>query len=731
MALRQSAALLGARGLCVVRRALDGGVVVVATHGEVGDDDALTAALAALPSSAEPGAGDAPWVGATPLGETGHVLLSFSDLPLDAFALTDASELICVLLNEHDAPLDPVRFVGDLASNAAPVDELLAMALQRAADLMGMEAAVLLCVEAEAWDVEALYDPQDTLDVLSLLATDGLATLTYRASGAVGLHDVRESPYAEATGVGAYLGAPIVSGRHGLGVLAFLSSAPREQPFAEKWRELVTMLARWAGVALGAQVSARRLAASEATLARMMEGSPHPIGLAEWVVAVGSPDDLLILDANTPAARILGVGAGDRLSDALPPAALRLWTAACRRALKDGALQPFRADVIAPGESESRRLAVTLGLVAEPDGEQPARVTFLAEDVTGRRHLRRRLFDREAQLLALLEAAPLILFELDESGRFTFAEGRALALSGVHSSDLVGESVYDRYRLSPATTHAVGRVLAGEPTSWSLTLGRREFEVTAAPAYGRDGRILGARGVAVDVTERNAARHSAESALAEASQDARHSADLMALLSHGLRDPLATILGFSDLLEEEEAGETQTAGSAISRAAAELLETLDGFLDLSQLSALRTAAPTPVGPPGLLAALQTALSEGTTDTAASLDLDAPESHIVVNIGLLRAAVRRIASIAKDTLEVRATTADEHLMLRFESPGLGERLASDSLHTAYVFHAATALGADLALDGDHAVGLGVPVQEARVVDLEPPSGDGSDHLAALA
>ena len=226
-------------------------------------------------------------------------------------------------------------------------------------------------------------------------------------------------------------------------MLAFLGTDARAEPFDASCRELVETLARWAGVALGGQGSARRLATQEATLACMVESNPHPAGLAEWVLAAGEPDDLEITTTNDAATRILGVGPGDRLSEALPPSAVRLWTGACRRALAKGTAQQFRAVVTPPGESEPRRLAVSLALVPPPEAcdpstQGPARITFLAEDVTARRHIREHLHRREAQLRCLLERAPVMLFEMDEAGRFTFAEGRALALSGLRPDELVG-----------------------------------------------------------------------------------------------------------------------------------------------------------------------------------------------------------------------------------------------------------------------------------------------------
>ncbi len=746
VALRQSAALLGSRGLHVLRLELDGHVQAVASTGEPIAQDPMQVALAALVDDGELAiAGeaigvDAPLVEAVWLGDERHALLALCDEPIGDWHLAEAGSLVSALIYAEykGVELDHARFLRALTADPAPLSERLQNALTRACGLLGMDAAVFLCVKSEEWNLEASHDPRGIVDQARLLASGALASVTYRANGAVGIHDVATSAFAAPGEVGAFLGAPIVSDGHGMGVLAFLSQDARQGAFGAEARELVQMLTRWAGAALGGRASAQRLAEQEATLARLFYASPYPVGVAEWRTVAGELDDLELVEANEPAVRMLGVGAGDTFSEVMPPADVRLWTGACRRATIDEGVQRFRADLVPPGESEPRRYMVSLSLVTAPTPERPGRITFLAEDVTTRRHIRDHLHDRDAQLRAVLEHAPVTLFELDEAGRFTFCSGRGLALSGLREEDLMGVSAVDRYKDHPEAIHGLHRVLSGHSSVWNLRMGSREFEIHAEPSRDREDAPSGARGVAVDVTQRRQAERIEARAREDAAEDARHSADIVSLLSHGLRVPLATVLGYADLLEEE-AGETAEAAGAITRAAQEILDTLDGFLDLTQLSALRTLAARPTSTTSLQATVQRAVAEGASGVPVAVDVVPLETPILLDLNLFGAVVTRVASLAEGTLEVGTEVAGSHLFVRMLSPGLASRLAGDSLGTAYVHHAVAALDAELALGEDGSVGIGIPVQAAPIVNLNPllpcdlmpdASGDGASHPAEI-
>lgn len=727
LSLRQAASFLEADALSLVRLEPDGGATLVCDS----DGEAPPEALAVARGSLSPSEWRPPQTAysAATLADGRHVLVARGATPVEEEPLAQSGAVaLTILARTPGAEVDHARLFQDLAADSAPIEDRLQSALERAAGMTGLDAAVMLCVEAEEWNVEAIFDPWDIVDTDALLASGGLASITYRASGAVGVHDVRGHPYPAPGAAHAFLGAPIVSGRHGLGVLAFLGAEPGEEPFPDSCRHLVETLARWAGVALGTRTAEQGRAEHLAALTCVVQASPHPVGIAEWVPTSGSHDDLELTIVNDPAVRMLGAGVGDRLSEVLPPRALRLWTSACRTALSGEAVQRFRTDLSFPGDAEARRFAVTLALVSPPEPGRPARFSFQAEDTTGRRHIRDHLHERDSQLRAVLERAPILLFEVDDTGRFTLCEGRALALSGVRAEDLLGESLFERYKSRPEATQAMGRVLAGESASWQLELGGRTLNVWAEPSRARSGETIGARGVAVDVTEKLEAERIAEEALDEAITDSRHSADLIALLSHGLRVPLATVLGFADLLSEP-GTDAPEAGGAIARAAGEILETLDGFVDLTRLSALRTGPPRAVSTPGLEGALVASVAEGAPRAEVSIHVEPIEAPILVDLSLVRAVVHRVASLAGDgPLAVLAEVQREHLCIRLSGSDLSSRFSTDSLDVAYVHHAVSALDADLALGPDGSIGLGIPIRIAPLVVLDDASasvkGDGA-------
>ena len=751
VALRQAAALHRFQRLAVVRLEADGGATLHAAwpeppeaSGEAPADADIAEVLGALGGMASYTEGGAD--GATQairLPDRRHVLIAWGEGPLEPGVLAETGELVTALI--YDAPggaeVDHARLFQDLAADAAPLADRLVGSLARGTEMLGMDAGLLLCVEAEEWCVEAVHDPRGLVRIDPLLASGGLASVTYRASGAVGLHDVPAAPFSAPEGIRSFLGAPIVAGRHGLGVIVFLGAEPREGPFPDAARGLAETLARWAGVALHARRTERRAASVEGVLDHLLATSPAAAGTARWISGTDGRDDLVITHANDNAVRLLGIGDGDALSDALSPAAVRMWTGACRRAADGDTPQRFRSEALPPGADAPVRLSVSLSVVEPSADGRAASVVFIALDVTARRLVREHLHDREAQLRALLERAPILLFETDESGVFTFAEGRALALSGLRPQDLLGASVFERYRRNPDATQAMGRVLAGEHASWALALGSREFEVRASPARDREGRIVGARGVAVDVTERRAAERERAAAAAAAARDGDLAADLASLLSHGLRAPLATVRGFADLLAEggDDPEEVRSSAGAIGRAADEILATLDGFLALSQPAGVWDVQRSAVGEAGLRAGLQHALAAG--GIAADLELEPLASPVLVDLALASALLQQVAVLAEGVrVSIHASAANGVLLLRLTAPGLAGRLAGETMDAAQIHHAAAALRAEVASEGG-AVEIRVPAPEAPVVQLPQnvpplslfhgPSGDGAMAPVGLA
>ncbi len=227
------------------------------------------------------------------------------------------------------------------------------------------------------------------------------------------------------------------------------------------------------------------------------------------------PDGLYIVDdreritlVNEEAERLLRAQAGDLvgrcLEDVVGPLASDL-VPELRRARASGQIVERTACF--------RSTDMWVELRVQP----AARETLVyLRDVTERTHADLRLRESESRLKLLMGQVPAILWTADRHGALSSATGAGLALVDQTMKPTIGRSIASIFENSEATT-ALARVLAGEAMQFESAHDGRRLRHDVEALRDDVGAIVGAVGVALDITEM---RNTQDHLLAVARRDA-------------------------------------------------------------------------------------------------------------------------------------------------------------------------------------------------------------------
>ena len=240
--------------------------------------------------------------------------------------------------------------------------------------------------------------------------------------------------------------------------------------------------------------------------------------------------------------------------------------------------------------------------------------------------------EAQSRFRVLLETAPDAIFEVDSKGRFILVNAAAEATFGYTREELMNLTVESLIPGSARPGHAAHRAEyqrnpVTRPMGIGMELtGRRkdgtEFpvEVSLSPVPSSGGHHVTA--IVRDVTERKRAtevlrglRDQFTKELEEKNKQLEQrnkeveranglKSEFLASMSHELRSPLHTIIGFADLLGEELDGplnpKQKRFVTNIHRDSQHLLEIINDLLDISKIEAGRLELRLEQFPPGQL-----------------------------------------------------------------------------------------------------------------------------------
>ena len=137
-------------------------------------------------------------------------------------------------------------------------------------------------------------------------------------------------------------------------------------------------------------------------------------------------------------------------------------------------------------------------------GDESVAVSYVI-DLSEEAQTRKALAEKQHLLQSLLDNAPVIVWYVDGDGRFQLSEGSALSLVGLVPGQVVGKTVAEVVPLLRDMVEPTERALKGNPVEGIVATNNGEFEYRYLPRRDDAGKVIGATGVAIDITARRSA----------------------------------------------------------------------------------------------------------------------------------------------------------------------------------------------------------------------------------
>ncbi len=245
---------------------------------------------------------------------------------------------------------------------------------------------------------------------------------------------------------------------------------------------------------------------------------------------------------------------------------------------------------------DGRTIQVRVSAASAPGLGPAGGFLVLYEDLGERHRAEQAVREAERHFRELVESASDLVWQVDADGRWTYLNNACEPIYGTSGDELLGRRFLERvdplHRSKDEAAFAWvlgGYELTDHETMHLDIAGRpRHLSFNARPLRDPDGRIVGARGIARDVTERVAVRNQLAAAREAAERAAATRSAFVANMSHEIRTPLHAILGITELLQEGTLTDEQRRSLSLVRTAGEnLLAILNNVLDFSKLEADR------------------------------------------------------------------------------------------------------------------------------------------------
>ncbi|MEX0986857.1 MAG: ATP-binding protein [Bacteroidales bacterium] len=215
------------------------------------------------------------------------------------------------------------------------------------------------------------------------------------------------------------------------------------------------------------------------------------------------------------------------------------------------------------------------------------------------RKAKEQLSETERRFSSLLENVSMISVMYDTHGRILHCNRYFLELTGYTMEEVIGESWLDKF-IHPDDRDEIGKVME-ELISEQLYNQQFENDILKKDGSGiriywhntilrsEEGGILGGASIGENVTQKRLEEEQLVEAKRKAEESDRLKSIFLTNMSHEIRTPMNAILGFTNLLSDNELPGPQKEKyvSIIKHSGNRLLQIINDILDISKLDAMQ------------------------------------------------------------------------------------------------------------------------------------------------
>ncbi|MCS6328847.1 MAG: PAS domain S-box protein [Nitrospira sp.] len=225
----------------------------------------------------------------------------------------------------------------------------------------------------------------------------------------------------------------------------------------------------------------------------------------------------------------------------------------------------------------------------------PSRMLGTVMDITARKEMELKLAGSEAQLRAILDHSPALIFLKDPEGRYLDINRQFEHTFHLTREQTIGRTDAELFPAAQAATFRANDRLVFE-TKHALQFeevalhddGPHTSIVFKFPLMNLDGVPYGIGGVATDITERKQAEVALAQARDQAMEAARLKSEFLATMSHEIRTPMNGVIGMNGLLLETVlTAEQREYAETVRNCGDHLLMIINDILNFSKIEAGR------------------------------------------------------------------------------------------------------------------------------------------------